>query len=153
MTIRWILVAWQPPEGLNRHFPHLKALFSVGAGADQFDYGALPADLPVVRMIEPGLTQGMVEYITFAALALHRGMPRYLHQQQHQQWLAHPSMRAGARRVGVMGLGELGTAALRQLQALGFECGGWSRTPHVIAGVACWHGRNNWLSFWRARIF
>ncbi len=91
----------------------------MGAGADQFDYGALPADLPVVRMIEPGLTQGMVEYITFAALALHRGMPRYLHQQQHQQWLAHPSMRAGARRVGVMGLGERGDGCVASVAGAG----------------------------------
>ncbi|KEA54254.1 2-hydroxyacid dehydrogenase [Mangrovibacter sp. MFB070] len=141
------LVAWQPPENIAHHFPHLKALFSVGAGADQFDYAALPADLPVVRMIEPGLTQGMVEYITFAVLALHRGMPRYLHQQQQREWLAHACPLASTRRIGVMGLGELGQAALRQLRSLGFDCGGWSRTPHEIDGVACWHGQAQLAGF------
>ncbi|WNN35940.1 glyoxylate/hydroxypyruvate reductase A [Pantoea agglomerans] len=134
------LVAWQPPADITALFPRLKLLFSVGAGADQFDLGALPPDLPVIRMIEPGLTQGMVEYVTFAVLGLHRDMPRYFHQQRQQQWLTHAVLPAAQRRVGVMGLGELGQAALQQLVALGFDCAGWSRTPRQIPGVRCWHG-------------
>lgn len=135
-----ILIAWQPPERLLETFPNLKALLSVGAGADQFDLAALPPDLPVVRMIEPGLTQGMVEYVTFAVLGIHRDMVRYLHQQRDACWQAHSVTPAAARRVGVMGLGELGQAALRQLVSLGFDCAGWSRTPRQLDGVQCFHG-------------
>ena len=135
-----MLIAWQPPERLLETFPNLKALLSVGAGADQFDLAALPPDLPVVRMIEPGLTQGMVEYVTFAVLGIHRDMVRYLQQQRDAQWQGHSVRPAGARRVGVMGLGELGQAALRQLAALGFDCAGWSRTPRQLDGVRCFHG-------------
>ena len=114
-----ILVAWQPPANILATFPNLKVLFSVGAGADQFDLSALPPDLPVVRMIEPGLTQGMVEYITFSVIGLHRDMPRYFQQQRNQQWLAHNAIPASQRRVGIMGLGELGQAALKQLVPAG----------------------------------
>ncbi|MBS6437367.1 MULTISPECIES: 2-hydroxyacid dehydrogenase [Pantoea] len=135
-----MLIAWQPPERLLETFPGLKALLSVGAGADQFDLAALPPDLPVVRMIEPGLTQGMVEYVTFAVLGIHRDMVRYLQQQRDAQWQAHSVRPATARRVGVMGLGELGQATLRQLAALGFDCAGWSRTPRQLDGVRCFHG-------------
>lgn len=142
-----LLVAWQPPDDVMATFPNLNALLSVGAGADQFDLSALPVDLPVVRMIEPGLTQGMVEYITFAVLGLHRDMPRYLQQQRAERWLAAPVRTAGQRRVGVMGLGELGQAALKQLVTLGFDCAGWSRTPREIAGVRCWHGADQLAAF------
>lgn len=142
-----LLVAWQPPDDVMATFPNLKALLSVGAGADQFDLSALPTDLPVVRMIEPGLTQGMVEYIIFAVLGLHRDMPRYLQQQRAERWLAAPVRTAGQRRVGVMGLGELGQAALKQLVTLGFDCAGWSRTPREIAGVRCWHGADQLAAF------
>lgn len=135
-----MLIAWQPPERLLETFPGLKALLSVGAGADQFDLAALPPDLPVVRMIEPGLTQGMVEYVTFAVLGIHRDMVRYLQQQRDAQWQAHSVTPAAARRVGVMGLGELGQAALRQLVSLGFDCAGWSRTSRQLDGVRCFHG-------------
>ncbi|MDF7659626.1 glyoxylate/hydroxypyruvate reductase A [Erwiniaceae bacterium L1_54_6] len=135
-----VLIAWQPPEDILATFPNLQALLSVGAGADQFDLSTLPPDLPVMRMIEPGLTQGMVEYVTFAVLGLHRDMPRYFQQQREQQWQTHKIHTAGERRVGVMGLGELGQAALKQLVSLGFNCAGWSRTPREIDGVRCWHG-------------
>lgn len=135
-----VLIAWQPPETLMETFPNLKVLLSVGAGADQFDLAALPPDLPVVRMIEPGLTQGMVEYVTFAVLGLHRDMVRYLQQQREEKWLAHSVKPAATRRVGVMGLGELGQAALRQLASFGFDCAGWSRTPRDLDGVECFHG-------------
>ena len=135
-----MIIAWQPPERMMETFPNLKALLSVGAGADQFDLAALPPDLPVVRMIEPGLTQGMVEYVTFAVLGLHRDMVRYLQQQRAAQWLAHGVTPAHARRVGVMGLGELGQAALQQLVGLGFDCAGWSRTPRQLDGVRGYHG-------------
>lgn len=135
-----VLVAWQPPDDVMVTFPNLKALMSVGAGADQFDLSKLPPDLPVVRMIEPGLTQGMVEYVTFAVLGLHRDMPRYFQQQREQLWQTHRIYTADERRVGVMGLGELGQASLKQLVSLGFNCAGWSRTPREIDGVRCWHG-------------
>ena len=135
-----VLIAWQPPEKLMETFPNLKVLLSVGAGADQFDLAALPPGLPVVRMIEPGLTQGMVEYVTFAVFGLHRDMVRYLQQQREEKWLAHSVKPAATRRVGVMGLGELGQAALRQLASFGFDCAGWSRTPRELDGVECFHG-------------
>ncbi|MGD9425200.1 2-hydroxyacid dehydrogenase [Pantoea sp. NSTU24] len=141
------LVAWLPPADIPAQFPRLKLLFSVGAGADQFDLHALPPDLPVIRMVEPGLTQGMVEYVTFAVLGLHRDMPRYFHQQRQQQWQAHSAKPAAQRRVGIMGLGELGQAALAQLVTLGFDCAGWSRTPRHAPGVRCWHGDDQLAAF------
>lgn len=134
------LIAWMPPEDLIGRFPQLKVLFSVGAGVDQFDLSLLPASLPVVRMVEPGLTQGMVEYVTFAALALHRDIPQYLAQQKQQQWQSHPVLSAAKRRIGVLGLGELGLASLKMLQSFGFECHGWSRSGITPPGVTGWAG-------------
>lgn len=134
------LIAWQPPQNIMQTFPNLKVLFSVGAGVDQFDYASLPPELPVVRMIEPGLTQGMVEYVTFAVLALHRGMPRYLQQQRQQRWQEQPTPVAGACRIGVMGAGTLGEAVLRPLVAFGYPCASWSRSTKTIDGVRCYAG-------------
>ncbi len=134
------LVAWIPPDDIMQQFPNLKVLFSVGAGADQFDYASLPPTLPVVRMIEPGLTRGMVEYVTFAVLGLHRDMPRYLQQQREGLWQAHNVHTAASRRIGVMGLGTLGEAVLQPLVALGFDCAGWSRSPRDLPGVQCYAG-------------
>lgn len=49
--------------------------------------------------------------------------------------------------MGVLGLGELGRAVLRQLRTLGFQTFGWSRAPHVIEGTMCFGGRDHLPDF------
>jgi glyoxylate/hydroxypyruvate reductase A len=134
------LAAWEPPPRLAETFPKLEVLFSVGAGVDQFDFSALPRDLKVVRMVEPGLTACMCEYVSWAVLSLHRGMPQYLGQQRRGEWKEHPVRPASSRRVGVMGMGNLGRAALAQLRQIGFDCAGWSRSRRNDPGIRCYAG-------------
>mgnify|MGYP001552382052 CR=1 FL=1 len=134
------LATWQPPLDLTTQFPNLEILFSTGAGTDQFDFAAIPPTLPVVRMVESGIVQGMVEYVTLAVLSQHRDWRTYQDQQRAGTWQAHPVRPASSRRVGVLGLGNLGRAVLDRLHAFGFSCAGWSRSPQQIFGVECHHG-------------
>ena len=141
------LAAWEPPANLASVFPNLEVLFSSGAGVDQFDFAVLPPTLPVVRMIEPGITAGMVEYVSWAVLGLHRDMPLYRRQQQQARWQTVPVRTATQCRVGVMGLGALGQAVLAQLRAFGFDCAGWSRSRHAVDGVPCHAGAQELPTF------
>lgn len=141
------LAAWEPPADIATQFPNLEVLFSSGAGVDQFNFGALPPTLPVVRMVEPGIVRGMVEYVTQAVLALHRDMPAYRRQQVAEQWQPLPVRQASERRVGVLGLGSLGQAVLEQLIGFGFDCAGWSRSRHAIDGVQCFAGQEDLPAF------
>jgi glyoxylate/hydroxypyruvate reductase len=100
-----------------------------------------------VRMVEPGIVQGMVEYVTHAVLGLHRDMPQYRRQQQEGRWQPLPVRPAGERRVGVLGLGSLGQAVLAQLVSLGFDCAGWSRSRHEVDGVQCHAGSDELPAF------
>jgi glyoxylate/hydroxypyruvate reductase A len=134
------MAAWEPPRDIRQTFPNLEVLFSVGAGVDQFDLSALPPGLTVVRMVEPGLTACMCEYVSWAVLSLHREIPLYLQQQRRSLWKEHPVRPAHTRRVGVMGMGTLGRAALAQLRQLGFDCAGWSRSRRSDPGVHCYAG-------------
>jgi glyoxylate/hydroxypyruvate reductase len=137
--VHW-LAAWEPPADLATRFPALRALFSTGAGVDQFDHRLLPPELPLIRMIEPGITEGMVEYVCHAALDLHRDMPAYRRQQALQRWQPLPVRPAAERRIGVLGLGELGRAVLQRLALFGFDVVGWSRSAHTVPGIVCHHG-------------
>src|SRR5205823_7236311 len=94
----------------------------------------------LVRMIEPALVATMAEYVSFAVIALHRDMPLYLAQQRERVWREHRVRPPGASRVGVMGMGMLGGAALAQLRALGFDCAGWNRSRREEPGVRCYAG-------------
>jgi glyoxylate/hydroxypyruvate reductase A len=141
------LAAWQPPDDIAARFPNLEILFSTGAGTDHFDLSAIPAALPVVRMVESGIIAGMVEYVSLAVLSIHRDWRTYLEQQRDARWQPHRVYPAAARRVGVLGLGMLGRAVLERLSAFGFSCAGWSRSPQRIEGVACHAGPEQLQAF------
>lgn len=134
------LVAWVPPENIATSFPNLELVFSVGAGVDQFDATKLPAHIPLVRMLEPGIAETMVEYVTMAVLALHRDLLDFITQQKQQVWREIRITPAKRRRVGVLGLGQLGQAVLERLKAFDFPLLGWNRSPREIEGVTCYAG-------------
>ncbi|MGV2288634.1 glyoxylate/hydroxypyruvate reductase A [Trinickia sp. YCB016] len=135
------LAVWQVPKlDLAAVFPNLEVVFSTGAGVDQFDLSAIPTHLPVVRMVEPGIVAGMVEYVTLAALALHRDWLTYAAQQREGRWKPLQTHMANTRQVGVLGLGVLGQAVLTRLASFGFQCAGWSRSPHKLDGIECFAG-------------
>lgn len=132
--------AWQPPQQLHERFPNLEVIFATSAGVDQFDLGELPEHIKVVRMLDPGIAQGIVEYACFAVLSLHRQIPLYLHQQQARRWQDHLLTPAAQRRIGVMGLGNLGVAVLESLRPFSFQLHGWARSQKSIDGVHCHAG-------------
>ncbi len=145
-AIRYILT-WKVPDDLSS-FPALEVIFSIGAGVDQFIQTSIPKGVALVRLVDPGLTSMMQEYVTMAVLGLHRDLPAYLAQQRSEVWgqVSVPPP-AGERRVGVMGLGELGRGALRALAPFGFPLAGWARSEHVIEGVDCYHGTDGLEAF------
>jgi len=141
------LAAWTLPPDLATTFPNLEVLFCVGAGIDQFDLSQVPPSIPVVRMIEPGLVEGMVEYATLAVLAVHRHWPAYVAQQREGRWQTLPIRTAATRSVGVMGLGVLGQAVIEKLRGFGFRCAAWSRSRHDLQGVECYAGLESLPAF------
>lgn len=134
------LVAWTLPDELIAGLPNLEILFSIGAGIDQLDIDRLPPALRIVRMVEPGITDTMADYVAMAVLALHRDLPFHIAEQRAGRWSWRDVPPARERRVGVMGLGELGRAALAALAPHGFRLAGWSRSPRTIDGVDCFAG-------------
>ena len=141
------LAAWQAPDDLETLLPNLQVLFALSAGVDQLDLGRLPASLPVVRLLDPGSTQGMCEYASFAVLGLHRDMLRYRQQQTEKRWQAHRLVPAQKRRVGVLGLGLQARQILASLQPYGFALSGWARSQHRIPGVDCFAGAGQLPAF------
>lgn len=147
-AVRFALV-WNPPPGeLKRRFPNLEYIFSLGAGVDALlGDPDLPAGVPVVRMVEEALVVGMTEYVTLHVLRLHRLQRLFEQQQRDRLWQQHATPLAPDRRVGIMGLGQLGGDAARALAALRFDVAAWTRSPRERDGVSCFHGTDGLDAF------
>jgi glyoxylate/hydroxypyruvate reductase A len=134
------LIAWQPPREFLAAMPRLKVLFSSGAGIDHVDFSVVPAHLPIVRMVEPGIINGMVEYVSLAVLALHRDFFDYVAAKAARSWNPLEVPPASARTIGVMGMGVLGRAVLERLASYGFRLRGWNRSERHMEGVESFAG-------------
>jgi len=134
-------LVWQPPRGLLASLPGLRAVLSLGAGIDHvLSDPALPADVPVYRLIDDDLTARMSEYVVLHVLRHHRQQPAYEAQQRAHVWRPLRQPAARRRRVGILGLGVLGADAAAKLALLGFAVSGWSRREKSLAGVQVYHG-------------
>jgi glyoxylate/hydroxypyruvate reductase A len=136
-----IALVWKHPEGALRQFPRLRLIVNLGAGVDYILADSLlPKNVPVVRLVDPGLTRRMTEYVALHTLALHRRCAEMIEAQRVRQWhYLHPVVPSQCC-VGIMGIGNLGTEALAVLAGFGFRLAGWSRTAKSLPGVACFHG-------------
>lgn len=141
------LIAWQAPAEFLATLPRLKVLFSSGAGVDHVDFSAVPKHIPLVRMVEPGIINGMVEYVSLAVLALHRDFFDYVVAQDARVWHPLEVPPASARTIGVMGMGSLGCAVLERLATYGFRLRGWNRSARELDGVESFAGADQLQPF------
>lgn len=139
-AIEYALV-WQPEPGLLAALPNLKLIVGLGAGVDHLLRDpALPRGVPIVRLVDPYMTDAMSEYVVLQVLRLHRQDLDYAAQQRAGVWEEREQKNAAERPVGILGFGTLGQDAGRKLRALGFDVAGWSRGARAIAGFRTFAG-------------
>ena len=137
--VRYALV-WKPPAGFFARHPALRLVTILGAGADALVGRDDLPDVPVTRLSDPEMARMMAQYVLFAVLRYARDIPTFEAAQREGRWhYVHPR-EAREIRVGVLGLGELGGAAARELARQGFTVSGWSRSPKDLPGIACHAG-------------
>lgn len=141
--------AWEPEPGLIAKYPNIRAVFSLGAGVDHITRDpSLPKDMPIVRMSDDGLKEGMAEFVLMTVLMHHRYMPRMLTAQRHHKWHRLFPPRAKNVRVGILGYGALGKYCAQALKPLGYQIASWSRTAKTAeSGVSHFSGAEQFDAF------
>lgn len=120
--------------------PNLQWVQSLWAGVERLVQDMPSTRLPIVRLIDPQLAKTMAEAVLAWTLYIHRDMPAYAQAQRSRQWSPRNYVKPENRRIGVLGLGQLGLTSCAALQAAKFNVRGWSRKPKVIAGLPCFSG-------------
>ena len=141
-------LVWKPDPGFLKSLPRLQAIFSLGAGVDHIlEDRNLPAGVPIVRLVDEQLTRQMTEYAVLHALRFHRQTEAYEELQRQKRWHEFPQKMTGERRVGVMGIGEIGGPVARALASLGFDVAGWARGARKGSGFPVFAGRDRLAQF------
>lgn len=121
-------------------FTRTRAVLSLWAGVERV-VGNPTLSQPLCRMVDDGLSHGMVEWVVGHALRYHLGIDFFRdHQDGIWRQDGHVPPLARERGVSVLGLGALGGACASALAGLGFRVTGWSRSAKALPGVTCLHG-------------
>ncbi len=141
-------LAWKPQANVLSRLSGLKYVQSLGAGVDGLLMDPdLPNHIPISRMVDRSLVQGMTEYILYNVIHYHRKMGNYAAQQAAGTWRALRQVDPRTRRIGIMGLGELGRDAAEKMLPLEFDIASWSRSPKDMTGITSYDGHVGFDAF------
>jgi glyoxylate/hydroxypyruvate reductase A len=139
-SVDYLIYAHNGPVQDFTPYTSLTAILNLWAGVEAVLSLNPPAGVPLVRMVEDGLTLGMVDYISGHVLRHHIDVDRYIDCPPITEWEVDYPPLARDRTVGVLGLGALGGACARNLATHGFRVIGWSRSAKDIPDVECRSG-------------
>lgn len=133
-------IIYAPSSPLQDFSPYtkLKAVLNLWAGVEGVTNNKT-LNVPLARMVDSGLTDGMVEWVTGHTLRHHLGIDKHIHGQDGI-WRSYVPPLAKDRIITILGLGTLGTACGIALERLGFNVRGWSRREKRVDGILCFYG-------------
>ena len=120
-------------------FKNMKAVLNLWAGVEDIIHNKT-LNKPLVRLVDDGMKQGMVEWCLTHVLRHHLLTDIHI-KNQDGIWRSDtvPPL-ATEVNIGVLGLGALGAAVSIALSNIGFKVRGWSQTNKKIANIENFSG-------------
>jgi glyoxylate/hydroxypyruvate reductase len=140
-------VVWAPPQQFFDEQTQLKGVFNIGAGVDALLGLHMPADVPVFRLEDAGMSAQMAEYVCHAVIRHFREFDAYEADEADRKWSYRKPLSRRDFPIGVMGLGVLGKHVAEALVRFDFPVLGWSQSPKTIEGVRCFAGPDEFHDF------
>lgn len=130
-----IAIVANPDPAHIAALPGLKWVHSLWAGVERLVAELGQSAPPLVRLVDPELSRVMAEAVLAWSYYIQRDMPAYRLQQQQRVWSELEYRHPRDMTVGLIGLGELGTASSLKLRDAGFNVVGWSRSQKSLDGI------------------
>ena len=143
-----VALVWAPPVDAFTRCPNLRGIIMQGQGVDHMMRDAtVPRDIPLVRLIDPDMANALSHWAILNALDFWRDGAAYREFQVQRSWKAIAQRPATGAKVGVLGIGAIGSVIASRFAALGFDVRGYARTPRQIDGVATFAGPDQLAGF------
>jgi len=139
-----IALVWAPPAGAFADMPNLKGIINKGQGVDHIMRDpTVPRDVPLVRLVDPDMSDALSHWVILAALDFWRDASYYRRCQTQKIWKPVVQRPATGATIGIMGVGAIGSVVAKRFAALGFAVRGWARSPREIDGVTVFAGSDS----------
>ena len=136
-----IALVWAPPAGQLKKMPNLRGIILQGQGVDYIMADTtVPRDVPLVRLVDPDMSNALSHWAILAALDFWRDAQHYRACQAKANWQPIVQRPASGAKVGIMGVGAIGGLMAKRFAALGFDVRGWARRPRQIDNVTVFVG-------------
>lgn len=143
-----IALVWAAPAGALSELKNLKGIILQGQGVDHMMADeTVPRDVPLVRLVDPDMSNALSHWAILNALDFWRHGPYYRAQQQQKTWAPRAQRPSTGGIVGVMGVGAIGTIIAQRFAGLGFSVRGWARTARNVDDVEMFAGVDGLAAF------
>ncbi|MDW3177173.1 MAG: glyoxylate/hydroxypyruvate reductase A [Acidimicrobiia bacterium] len=140
------VVAWRMKRTDLATFTGLRAILSLGAGAEQWQKDGTP-DVDIVRLADPAMSDEMAAYALHWVIRLQRGFDATDDRQRRGVWAEVDYVQAANYRVGVLGYGTIGGRIGRAFTDLGYRVNAWSRSGTDDENVQSFRGDHELATF------
>jgi glyoxylate/hydroxypyruvate reductase A len=129
------------PEGEFARLPNLKLVAGTRVGVEGLIRDpALPRHVPIIRNTDRQRAATMTGWVLYHVVRHHRRFAEFAANQQARKW-EHLHFAAPQKvRIGIMGMGNLGSTVARALAALMYDVAGWSRSRKTLPGIGSFAG-------------
>ena len=134
---------WKAPLEKLSELKSLKGLISLGQGVDHIlNSNLIPSNMPVIRIVDPYMAKSMSHWVILSVLNYIRDTSGYYNQQKENIYKPRDEINFLSVKIGIYGIGAIGSVVAQYLTLLGFDVSGWSRTKKIINGVKCFEGKD-----------
>ena len=124
---------WKAPLERLEDLNNLKGLISLGQGVDHIlKKDLIPKKIPIVRIVDPYMAKSMSHWVILSILNFVRDTYGYYNQEKIKLYKSRKELNFLSLKVGIYGLGAIGSVVAKDLYNLGFKVEGWSRTKKKL---------------------
>ena len=136
-----VALLWKAPLNYLNKMTRIKGLISLGQGVDHILNGNLiPENIPVVRIVDPYMAKSMSHWVLLSILNIIRDTYGYFSQENTKIYKLRDEKNFLSLKIGVYGIGAIGSVVAKDLSYMGFNVQGWSRTKKKIKTITCLSG-------------
>ena len=136
-----VALLWKAPLNYLNKMTRIKGLISLGQGVDHILNGNLiPENVPVVRIVDPYMAKSMSHWVLLSILNIIRETYGYFSQENTKIYKPRDEKSFLSLKIGIYGIGAIGSVVAKDLSYMGFNVQGWSRTKKKIKTITCFSG-------------